>query len=93
MKQGADNSLPVEPERLRLQFPSLCDDDLAAYVQVTQEVLGQGAERGRRMAALLATARGAREKQAKGAALSAEEGLALRYLAAVEKMQDSTTRR
>lgn len=85
--------LPVEPERLKQQFPSLTDQDLEAYVEVTARVLGDAAARGRSMAALLATARAAREKQAGGRPITSDEVLALRYLVAVEKMQARTTPR
>ena len=80
-------ALPVDPERLRKQFPALTDEDLAAYVELTQTVLGDPATRGKSMAALMARARGAREKTDTGRALSRDEDLALRYLVAVEKMQ------
>lgn len=80
-------ALPVDPERLRKQFSALTDEDLEAYARVTQTVLGDPAERGKSMAALLARARGAREKTGTGRALSRDEDLALRYLVAVEKMQ------
>ena len=80
-------ALPVDPERLRQQFQTLTDADLAAYVEVTQTVLGDPVARGKSMAALMATARDAREKTATGQALTRDEDLALRYLSAVEKMQ------
>ena len=79
--------LPVDPERLRQQFPALTDDDLAVYEQVTQEVLGDPLARGKSMAALMARARAAREKLAAGQGLTRDEDLAVRYLSAVEKMQ------
>ena len=80
-------ALPVDPERLRKQFPALTGEDLEAYVEVTQAVLGDPAARAKSMAVLMATARDAREKAAAGRALTREGDLALRYLAAVEKMQ------
>ena len=80
-------ALPVDPERLRKQFPALTDEDLAAYALVTQAVLGDPAARAKSMAALMATARDAREKAVAGQAPTREGDLALRYLAAVEKMQ------
>ena len=80
-------ALPVDPERLREQFSALTDEDLEAYALVTQTVLADQAERGKSMAALMARARGAREKTDTGRALSRDEDLALRYLVAVEKMQ------
>ena len=79
--------LPVEPERLRVQFPSLTDEDVLAYVTVTRRVLGGSVNRGRAMAELMAAARRAEEREAAGAELGADEGLALRYLRAVQKMQ------
>ena len=80
-------TLPIGPERLRQRFPALTDEDLEAYALVTQTVLGDPAERGKSMAALMARARGAREKTARGQALTRDEDLASRYLLAVEKMQ------
>jgi hypothetical protein len=80
-------SLPVDPERLRKQFPTLTSEDLAAYVEVTGTVLADPAARGKNMAALMALARAAREKAAAGQALTAAEERAARYLTAVEKMQ------
>ena len=79
--------LPVDPERLRRQFPALTDEDLAAYVEVTQAVMRDVSARAKAMATLMATARGAREKKAAGQALNRDEERALLYLSAVEKMQ------
>jgi hypothetical protein len=79
--------LPVDPERLKAQFPELSGEDLAAYADVTRRVLADPAAKGRIMREVLDLARAAREKQAGGQGLSAAESLALRYLAAVEKMQ------
>ena len=79
--------LPVDPERLRQQFPALTDRDLEAYGEVTRRVLAEPSARGRIMADLLARARQARDKQAARRLLSAEETLALCYLKAMEKMQ------
>ena len=84
--------LPVDPARLRAQFPDLTDADLEAYASVTQRVLRDPAGKGKVMRELLALARSAREKQAAGSSLGREEALALDYLRAVEKMQASTTR-
>ncbi|HVQ29523.1 MAG TPA: hypothetical protein VMV21_08095 [Vicinamibacteria bacterium] len=80
-------SLPVDPERLRKQFPTLTDVDLKAYVEVTGTVLADAATRGKNMAGLMTLAREAREKAAAGQALTAAEERATRYLTAVEKMQ------
>jgi hypothetical protein len=79
--------LPVDPERLRRQFPALDDGDLEAYVAVTRRVLEGSVPRARAMADLMQQARAARHKQQAGEPLSAEETLSARYLAAVEKMQ------
>jgi hypothetical protein len=79
-------TLPVDPERLRTRFPDLDDGDLAAYVEVTQRVLANPARKGRLMAEILAEGRLARGKARE--TLTAEESLAVRYLTAVEKMQD-----
>ena len=79
--------LPVPPEQLRARFPSLTDDDLEAFKTVTARVLGDGPSRGRAMAAVMAAAQRAREKDAAGLALDDDESLALRYVQAVEKMQ------
>lgn len=79
--------LPVDPERLRRQFPALTDEDLAAYVEVTQAVMREVSSRGKAMASLMATGRRAREKKAAGQGLSRDEERALLYLSAVLKMQ------
>jgi hypothetical protein len=78
--------LPVPAERLRQQFPSLTDDDLEAYTEVTRRLLGQ-AKKGRALSDVMTTAVRAREKEAAGEALDATESLALRYVRAMEKMQ------
>ena len=79
--------LPVDPERLRRQFPSLTDADLAAYAEVTRTLLADPAGRGRRLAEIFAAAQRAREKEAASAPPEADEGLALAYVRAMEKMQ------
>jgi hypothetical protein len=84
-------SLPVDPERLRRQFPALSDEDLEVYIEVTRRVLLDPAARGRVMAELFAQARRARDRRAAGETLDAEDAQALRYLAAVEKMQGPTS--
>ena len=78
-------SLPVDPERLRTQFPALTDDDLAAYVEVTKRVLADPQAKGKAMRVILESGRAARAKLA--ASLTADERLHVRYLAAVDKMQ------
>ena len=78
-------SLPVDPERLRRQFPALTDDDLAAYVEVTTGVLADPRAKGQALRGVLAAGRAARSRPA--GELTAAERLCVRYLAAVDKMQ------
>jgi hypothetical protein len=84
-------TLPVDPRRLKSQFPDLTDEDLAAYAEITRRVLRDPARKGRVMREVMDLARSAREKGT-GAELSRDEALALGYLRAVEKMQASTAR-
>jgi hypothetical protein len=87
-------SLPVDPERLRAEFPEVSSEELEAYVTVTGSVLAaSGTERPRLLRAILEGGLKAREKEAQGASLTEEERLWLRYRAAVDKMQRSTARR
>lgn len=87
--------LPVDPERLRRQFPGLTAEDLAAYTEVTRRVLAEASpdKRARLLRDTLARGRQARDKRSSGAALSEVESLDLRYVQAVEKMQGSTVKR
>ena len=80
-----DGKLPVDPERLRREFPSLDDGDMEAYLEITRRILGERDPIGRARITreTLSRARAARE----AGALTAEDTVALRYLAAVEKMQ------
>jgi hypothetical protein len=79
--------LPVEPERLRKEFPSLTDADLAAYAEVTRALLADPARRGRRLAEVLAAGQRGREKEAASVPLADDERLALAYVRALAKMQ------
>lgn len=79
--------LPVEPDRLRRSFPSLTDEDLAAYAEVTRALLAEPRSRGRRLAGILAAAQRGREKEAASAPLEDDERLGLAYVRALEKMQ------
>jgi hypothetical protein len=80
--------LPVDPERLRREFPSLTDGDVEAYIEITRRILSAAPDaRGRVTRETLAGARRAREKASGGQALDAAETLLARYLDAVEKMQ------
>jgi hypothetical protein len=86
-------SLPVDPERLRAEFPEVSSEDIDAYVKVTQRVLAAGAkDRPSLMRQILDGALDAREKEAHGGSLSDQERLWVRYRAAVEKMQRSTAK-
>ena len=91
----AQGSLPVDPDRLKQQFPDLTVEDLSAYTEVTRRILDEPSpdRRARLARDTLARGRHAREKQGTGAALTEAEALDLRYLQAVAKMQRSTTKR
>jgi TPR repeat protein len=89
-RKQEEKQLPVDPERLKAEFPDLSDEDLEAFVEVTKQVLADPASKGRIMRQIMTTALEAREKAAAGGSLSAQDALALRYLAAVGKMQRST---
>ena len=84
--------LPVDPARLRRQFPDLTDGDIAAFEEVTRRILDEGKPeaRARLTREIVARGRQAREREAAGTKLSADESLAARYLAAVDKMQRRT---
>jgi len=79
--------LPVPPERLRQRFPALSDDDLDAYAEVTGRLLADPGARGRLLSDTLSAAQRAQEKEAAGLPLPEDEGLALRYVRALAKMQ------
>jgi len=81
--------LPVDPARLRRQFPELTDGDIEAFEEVTRRILGEGKTeaRARLTREIVARGREATARAATGVTLSPEETLAVRYLAAVEKMQ------
>jgi len=89
------NHLPVDPERLRKQFPQLTDADIEAYAGITRRILEKqgAAERARLTRDILETARTARTKASAGSDLTERERQALRYLDAVEKMQGTTVKR
>jgi len=86
-----DPPLPVEPERLRRQFPELTAEDLQAYEEVTRRILTEASpdRRAQLTRETLARGRQARDKQAGGATLTADEARDLSYLQAVAKMQAS----
>ena len=82
---AGDAPLPVDVARLRRQFPALTDDDLDAYATVTRRILAVAdpADRARITRETLARGRAARAAPPR----DDEDRLAVRYLAAVEKMQ------
>ena len=84
-KKPPDNALPVDPDRLRREFPALDDADVAAYLEISRRILGERdpTSRARITRETLARARAARE----GGPRTPEDTVALRYLAALEKMQ------
>lgn len=82
------HTLPVDPERLRKQFPALTDEDLEAYVAVTRRVLADPKSKSKILRDIMTLAELARER--KDAPASPAEALAERYLAAVGKMQAPT---
>jgi hypothetical protein len=85
--------LPVDPARLRRQFPDLTDGDIAAFEEVTRKILAEAnpEARARVTREIVTRGREAAARAATGATLSNEETLAVRYLAAVEKMQSRTS--
>jgi hypothetical protein len=89
-----DPGLPVDPDRLRRQFPSLTDDDLQAYVEVTRRILAlrRAADRAGLTREILARGRQVRDQASADGPRSAEDALALRYLLAVAKMQGAVAR-
>lgn len=80
----------MDAARLQAEFPDLTDDDLQAYAAVTRRVLGDPASRAKRMREVMDSARRAQQKAASGGRLTADEGLLVRYLAALAKMQRPT---
>jgi hypothetical protein len=80
-------ALPVDPERLRRQFPSLDDGDLGAFAEVTRRILADPMARARVLAEVMSAAARASEKQAGGVELEPDERTALAYVAALRKMQ------
>jgi hypothetical protein len=90
-----DGPLPVDPQRLRRQFPQLTAEDLQAYEEVTRRILREASpvRRARLTRETLARGRRARDKQAAGGTLTVEEARDLSYLQAVAKMQASVVRR
>ena len=84
----AGRDLPVDPARLRRQFPDLTDGDIAAYEEVTRLILAQSKPeaRARMTREIVARGRQALARAAAGTTLSADETLAARFLAAVDKM-------
>jgi hypothetical protein len=88
----AGRDLPVDPARLRQQFPGLTDEDMAAFEEVTRRILSENRPEARAVLTRRIVAQGkeARKRAAAGEKISDEESLSARYLAAVEKMQPRT---
>lgn len=84
-KPARTHTLPVDPARLRKQFPALTEEDLEAYVTVTRRVLAEPRAKGKLMREVMTLAQTAWEK--KDVPLTPAEAVAVRYLAAVKKMQ------
>jgi hypothetical protein len=85
--------LPVDPGRLRREFPALSPEDLEAYVAVTTRILDASpAARAQVTREAVAGGRRARDKAARGEALDPAEAILARYLEAVEKMQRRSPR-
>jgi len=87
--------LPVDPERLRREFPELSVGDLRAYEEVTRRILAEPSPDGRARLTrdTLARGRQARDKHAAGGTLSQDEARDFNYLQAVTKMQASRVKR
>jgi hypothetical protein len=86
--------LPVDPARLRRQFPALTDEDISAFEEVTARILAEDRPeaRARITREIPAAGRRARDRAAAGEKISSEESLAVRYVVSVEKMQGPTAR-
>jgi hypothetical protein len=86
-------ALPVEPDRLRREFPALSDEDLAVYADVTRSVMALEPDaRGARVRELIEKARDARAKLELGRKVPESDLRLVRYLAALEKMQGPAAR-
>lgn len=79
--------LPVEPARLRDRFPSLTDEDLSAYSEVTRALLAEPRARGRKLADVMAAAERGRAKEAAATPLEDDERVAVAYIRALARMQ------
>lgn len=79
--------LPVAPAELRRRFPSLTDEELAAWTAVTRELLADPARRGRRLTEVLSAARRGDEKEAAGREPEPDESRARLYVRALARMQ------
>ena len=85
-------AIPVDADRLRKQFPALTEAELAAYVTVTRSIM-TAANRAALLKTVMERGRTAQDRTKRGEALDANEALASNYLAAIGKMQRSTTSR
>ena len=84
---AAPKVVGINPERLKQEFPDLTDEDLQAYVSVTQRLLSDPTKRVQVLEEVKAKAQSAQAKTAAGTPLDAEEALGARYMQAIQKMQ------
>jgi len=77
--------VPRAVQRLKKEFPDLTQEDLDAYVQVTQRLLADPLKRVQVLEDVKAKAQAAQGKPE--ASLGADEALAARYMQAILKMQ------
>ena len=83
---------PVDPDRLRQEFPEVSDIELHAYMTITQDIMS-AANRAAVLKTVMERGRTAQDRTKRGEALDANEAMASNYLAAIGKMQRSTTSR
>ena len=88
-KVPESSRLPVPPEELRRRFPSVTEDELAAYVEVTQRIMS-APNRAAVVKEVLVHGRETQDKVAAGQPLDEAGRVAHLYLAAITKMQAST---
>jgi hypothetical protein len=83
---------PVDPERLRKEFPEVSAVEMHAYLTVTQDIM-TAANRAAVLREVLERGRSAQDLNQRGEALDEAHALASNYLAAIGKMQRSTAAR
>ena len=80
---------PVDPDRLRQEFPEVSAVELHAYLTVTQDIM-TAANRATVLREVLERGRSAQDLVGRGEVLDEAHALASNYLAAIGKMQRST---